>query len=204
MAASVERNCYKSLESNALLQTKGDSFMKMALSILAFAISSQALASNYPANYCHQVVRALHDGPALFANVSSGCGSQQVIGYEANGVLAADNPDFVDAVVVAKCGPDIRTSVVRLGREWHGKGYMSAGHSFYSYLPQGCYPFREDRIYVSFSANGRWDSRYGQNYSFSGQDFYERNDVRVFETHEQGTEYVGLRAWDFIVSEMDK
>ncbi len=176
--------------------------MKTSLIVAGLALSSQALASNYPSDYCHQIVRTVHDGAALFAHVGSGCGGYEVIGYKDHGILANNNPEFIDAIVVGSCGSDSHTSVVRVGREWHGNGYVSEGLSFYNLIPQNCDDVGQASIQVAFSANGQWDSRYGRNYDFSQQIFYTRQDVNVFKTNEVGGYGINLPAWNFIVSEM--
>jgi hypothetical protein len=111
-------------------------------------------------------------------------------------MLAEGNPEFIDAVVVVSCGNDTRTSVVRLGREWHETGYMSVPLSIYNLMPAGCgsYP----NVGVAFSANGKWDSKYGQNYDAK---IYSGNE-KVFETHQTGNGSINGVAWDFIIGEM--
>jgi hypothetical protein len=139
-----------------------------------------------------------HDGPALFAHVGSGCESYELIAYKNSGMLAEGNPEFVDAVVVASCGNDTRTTVVRLGREWHETGYMSVPLSIYSLMPSGC--DSNPNVGVAFSANGKWDSKYGQNYDAKA---YSGNEV-IFKTNQNGNGYINDASWNFIIGEMRK
>lgn len=173
------------------------------LGLAPHLVSQSADASNYPPGYCNQNVRVLEMGPALFAHVGSGCGDHQVIGYKNSGILAAHNPDAIDAVIVGSCDENgvhhRKTSVVRLGREWHGNGYLSEAHSYSNYKPSQCW---NAKIEVAFSANGNWDSLGGANYVYEGYGFYGRNDVTTFNTNEVGYGQVNLAAWAFIVDQL--
>lgn len=172
-------------------------------------VGSAALASGYPADYCHQVVRATHDGPVLFAHVGSGCESLEIIGYKNSGILAAEAPEAIDAVIVATCHENgtmhTRTSVVRLGREWHGTGYMSAPMHFSDFVPNVHECYGKSKVSFAFSANGKWDSRDGQNYGHFGFGFYnDSREVVTHQTHQVGYGSVNLSAWDFIVGQMGR
>lgn len=178
--------------------------MKTALVFLGLAISSQALASGYPAGYCDQIARVSHNGPVVFAHVGSGCESLEVLGYKASGMLANGNPDFIDAVVSTICDNQRKTTVVRLGREWNGKGYLSSAFSVYEYLPAGCYPSSDTSIGFAFTANGQWDSRFGQNYPHPRLGSNRGGNDTVFNTRQAGHGTIVLDAWHFIVNEMDR
>jgi hypothetical protein len=183
--------------------------VKIAVGTLALSLASAAFGSGYPADYSYQNVRVITDGPALFAHVGSGCGSAEVIGYKTNGMLAANNPDRIDAVVTTSCTVrgeyHLKNSTVTLGREWHGAGYVSEAHSFYDYLPQACMGSDElAKIHVgmAFSANGQWDSKFGANYGYNGYGFYNTSDVRSYSTNTQGCSGVNLPGWEAIVNEL--
>lgn len=179
-------------------------FLSLLLVLVGFVSNVQA--SNYPPDYCDQIVTIRHDGPALIANVGSGCWSAVVLGYKKWGKLADSGLNKIDAVVVGKCNRDentvmTKTTTIVLGREWHGTGYMSAPFSPYSVLPDGCYygPNRnlQVKVEVAFSdGRGNWDSKHLDHW------FPVPEDQR-FKTNEAGGS-INFKAWNFIVSEMLK
>ena len=156
--------------------------------------------SNYPGNYCDQVVRTLEDGPSVYASISSGCGSQSVIGYKNSGLLAAANPDSIEAIIVAGCAEIAITTVVEMGREWNGTGYMSEPFNMYARVPEQCY--RSSDVYISyaFSDGENWDSRFGANYG----NFPSRTrDFEVYQTGEVSHDgRPNLKVWDHIINVM--
>lgn len=179
--------------------------MSVMAGLVMFGAGAVALASNYPPDYCHQNVRVLHDGPGLFAHVGSGCDGMEIFGYKKSGYLAYSNPEYVDAVVVARCNDDGRVNVktIRLGREWHGTGYMSEPLSFYHFIPSGC--DTGAKLEVAYTADGKWDSRYGYNFGHFDYGFYnDQRDIATFATHEAGWGQIVMSAWDFIVEQMKK
>jgi hypothetical protein len=176
-----------------------------AVSVTFFV--SNAHASGYPPGYCDQVVRVMQDGPALFAHVGSGCDSSEVLGYKLSGVLSENNPESIDAVVTGSCSKDGSTyskvSTLRLGREWHGQGYLSAPYSYSSFLPNNCYD--NSSLSIAFSANGQWDSKFGANYILAGSGGFWNEDpsrVQTLNTGSSGQGNIVIAAWDFIVSKL--
>jgi hypothetical protein len=183
--------------------------VKIAVSTFGLLLASVAFGSGYPADYSHQNVRIITDGPALFAHVGSGCGSAEVIGYKSNGMLAASNPGKIDAVVTTSCTVrgeyHLKNSTITLGREWHGAGYVSEAHSFYDYLPRACIGSEEltnVNVGVAFSANGQWDSKFGANYGYAGYGFYNTPSARSYNTNTMGCGGVNIPGWEIIVNEM--
>jgi len=170
-----------------------------ALVILFYSLSS--FASGYPPNYCDQTVRLIHQGPAIFAHIDSGCIAGDVIGYKNSGVLARNNPEFIDAVITGHCGVLQKTKVVRLGREYNGRGYLNDGKfTIQSFSYELDCP--EVTLEIAFNSGQQWDSDYGRNYRLGIQDFYGPR-VRSYAT-KQGSPYgaINLAAWDFIVNEL--
>ena len=182
--------------------------IRLMLTVLMSWVASTANASNYPPDYCHQIVRVLHQGPVLFATVASGCdGGGLVIGYKNSGYLARKGAHQLDAVITSSCqlsdGSRVtKETVVKLGREYHGTGYMSGEIDGYSLLPDNCRYGLDAPIAVAFSdGRGDWDSQYGANYRFVSRDFNRYG--KAIPTHEQS--YNGkpsFKAWDIIVNEM--
>jgi hypothetical protein len=178
----------------------------MVVSLLASVagLATGADASNYPPDYCDQTVSVVHRQHALLAQVGGGCGSYLAIGYKAAGPLARGNPDFIDAVVVGECavGTEVhrKTSVVRLGREWHGTGYMSEARSPYSFAPEAC-AGQSPTLGLAFTDGVAWDSRDGANYLYAAGDF-RGPEAAVFDTNTPGTGDINLPAWSFIIEQM--
>lgn len=187
--------------------------MKATLFVLAF-ICACSWASNYPPEYSHQTVRTLSKGPALFAHIGSGILSQDVIGYRNNGVLAklTPKPNFIDAIITTECERKIgnqhekltKTTTIKLGPEWHGTGYMTPPHSYYSYVVDFC-PV-DSLIKVAFSdGNGHWDSKEGADYRYRGQGFRAQdreNEGATEDKLHEGDYQISLKAWDIIVKKM--
>lgn len=190
--------------------------MKISQFILGLVLlSGVAQASGYPPSYFHQRADVLHKGPMMYAAVSSGTMHADVIGYKQSGILARNNPDHIDAIVISECsvydGSRARiVETVRLGREYHGKGYMSDGtRSFlgYSNAYYSLHCAERPNVQVAFSdGHNNWDSNYGANFPVSQEEFSDRNpNSRSLLTHEgSNTGAINLRAWDFIVNEMDR
>ena len=166
-------------------------------------LSTGAVASNYPSDYCDQHVRIKHEGPALFAHVGSGCDSAEIIGYKKWGILAQGNPESIDAIIIAECEDETRKTVVTLGREWHGTGYMSEPLSYYSLVPRSCYSHKS-KISLAFSDGYQWDSKNGANYGHFGYGFYSYDFVEEHDTNEPGHGRVNFKAWDVIVEAMKR
>lgn len=184
--------------------------MKKIAVLLALALQIQvASASNYPPDYSHQTVYAIHRGPALFAHVGSGTISGDVIGYKPRGVLARSNPEFIDAIIIVNCntsaGSASRNYVVRLGREYHGNGYLNDGTlSLQSFGYNTCFGGNISFEFAFSDGRGNWDSNYGRNYPLAFDEFFDRRArVSVFPTGEgSGFGKINLKAWDFIVGQM--
>ena len=177
---------------------------------ISFFMSLSVFASNYPADYTYQNVRLLPLGSnAYVANVSSGIMSKYVLAYKKSGPLAASNPDFIDAVVEVKCqdeGSGVYTyrNVVRIGKEWGGRGYLSGPTQLLSgNVPDSCRysPY----ISVAFSdGRNNWDSQFGRNYEFNPMDFYNSNSV-LYRTNESGrynTDEINDKAWQFLIQNL--
>lgn len=183
-------------------------FFLLPLLAIGSSVISHALASGYPAHYCHQVVRVVHDGPVLLAHVGSGCDQAEVVGYKPSGFLAGRNPASIEATFVARCQGNGEThekiTRIQLGREWHGVGYLSAPFIYSNLVPFGCNQSDPSSISVgvAFSADGQWDSQFGANYRHPGYGFYGRTDVVSYETGASGFGSMNLAAWDFIVGQM--
>ncbi len=184
--------------------------MKFLFVLFLFAISFDVRAgvSNYPGDYCHQVVRVLQAGPAVFASVGSGCMRAVVFGYKKSGHLARSNLKKIDLIMVAGCRLQNqtqveRTTTVELGPEWHGTGYMSTEHSPYEFTPTEC-QIRGDRnslfYRITFSdGNNNWDPGNGINHNFDTLEFF--NNSGMLQTKTDGSS-VNLKAWGFIVDSM--
>jgi hypothetical protein len=180
------------------------SFLFLAVSL--FAAGAQVARAD-----SDQVVRVHHDGPALFAHVDNAGESNTVIAYKSWGYLAASHPVSLNAVVSGSCRLRDnhivkKLSVVKLGREWNGTGYMSPALDVYELLPEICltaaYPDHEDFKYdVAFSdEQGHWDSKYGANYSV---DPMIPSDQITASFDGDGQEpAISPRAWNFIVDQM--
>lgn len=182
--------------------------MKTFFAVVAFiAVPTVSSASNYPPDYFHQIVRAKHDGAVLFAHVGSGCNSHEVVGYKGWGKLAASNPESIDAVIKGTCQKDGNTyskiSVLVLGKEWHGNGYLSNQFETWNLQPSECWGSRDVELSFAFSANGQWDSLDGANYVLPNW-FAPSNEIKMYNTKEGNCTSVNFKAWDFIVSEMSK
>ena len=182
--------------------------MKFTIFALLFALPSvQASISNYPPEYVYQKVHVLHQGSALFGYVGSGILSTMVLGYKKSGSLASTAPDFIDAVVTADCPkPDgswaRKTSVVRMGKEWNGTGYMSSELDYYHFMSGGCGYQQLEQLHLAFSdGKGHWDSHEGQNYLLIWNQLV--NSPVSFATQEGGST-INPRAWSFIIDEMKK
>lgn len=184
--------------------------MKKILLLVAVALSSQlALASNYPSDYCDQSVVAIHEGPALFAHVGSGCLSGDVIGYKNNQVLSRSNPSYIDAIVIIGCntgsGSATRTMTVRLGREYRGNGYVSDGNLDLRSMGYNMCFGGSITYQIAFSdGKNNWDSNYGRNYHINPLDFSQAGgNVVRYNTHEgSGFGKINLKAWAFIVDQL--
>lgn len=182
------------------------------IACLVSLMSGGAQASQYPPEFFHQMVRVIHltndEGakPAFIATVANGNGSQIVIGYKNTGSLSNYKPDYIDAVVIARCetGPGevfTRTSVVRVGHEWSGNGYLSAPVNTYALL-SGCPIGKQTSLALAFSDhNGHWDSQGGKNYSINFNDFYGPT-AMVFNSQEaglNGSEVPNDKVWNFLI-----
>jgi hypothetical protein len=187
------------------MKTWNVNFVVLLLSSLG--VSATGFASNYPPAYSHQTVKVLHDGPAIFAHVGSGCGSSMVIGYKLGRLLSQALPESIEAVIVGSCGHtshgedgmEKKTTIVRLGRDWGGNGYLSSDLSPYVW-PANCY---NGHVSVAFVANGVWDSMFGDNYGHFNYGLYgESRAFNTFETHESTCGGVNLKAWNYISEQL--
>ncbi|HLE00345.1 MAG TPA: hypothetical protein VJB59_08800 [Bdellovibrionota bacterium] len=174
----------------------------MILGITGITIAGTANASNYPPDYCSPRVNVRSDGPAFLADVRSGCSSTKyVIGYKASGMFRSQNA--VDALISVRCrsyeGYEMTVSPVfiRLGREWHGTGFLSGSISEGDSIFSACRNGYVGAISIAFLAEGQWDSRYGANYYLDTNRTdasYKSNSVNGYE--------IPLDIWDFIVDQM--
>jgi hypothetical protein len=177
--------------------------------LLAMVLTAgQPAHGDYPSpEMAPQKVYVLHRGAALLAHVASDRVSTDVIGYKASGYLAQRRPDSIDAVITARCplSEQSKTTVIHLGPELHGTGYMSGLLDLRTLFPagegpQGC-PVRGDTpLQVSFSDGaGRWDPAGYNDIVFSFYDFFQSRAIRQVPGTGDG---VNEAAWDFIVGEM--
>jgi hypothetical protein len=174
------------------------------LSLVTTFISFGAAASDYPADYCQQRVHVVNDGASLIARVGSGCTDLLVIGYKNSGVLATNDVQEIDAVVTGSCSGswEKRTTVIKLGKEWNGAGYVNKpSYEKSSVLPGSCYRDTSAIISVAYSdRKGNWDSRYGQNYNVKSTDLYSTATKTILSPN-YGPE-IGLDSWKIIVNEL--
>jgi hypothetical protein len=194
---------------NALCTRKGGVvnfklFFLIAGLLLGFSVCE---ASNYPPDYCHQKVRVLHQGPMLFAQVASGCGSTLVMGYKKSGVLYANHKDSINAVITASCTLNgtshSQTTTVQLGKEWHGTGYLTTDLNVDRWKPYECFYVANMEYAIAFvDRDGNWDSRNSENYKFRLTEVTMSENY--FDTKEDATYGVNLKAWDYIIGEMAK
>ncbi|MBI4405612.1 MAG: hypothetical protein HY537_15730 [Deltaproteobacteria bacterium] len=187
--------------------------MKLLSSFFLLVVPALALASPYPPDYGHQTVRTLSRGPALFAHVGSGIISADIIGYRNSGTLAKHTPKpaYIDAVVTTECERQVGSSkekitkntVIKLGLEWHGTGYMSPPHSYYNYVVDMC-P-QNSLVKVAFTDGHDWDNNNKEDYRYRGMAFRApdpiNNGVTEDKLHE-GDYQINLKAWDIIVKKM--
>ena len=182
--------------------------MKKFLPVLALSLFSAVAvvdASNYPPDYTYQTVRVVAKGPAVIATVNSGIMSKLVIGYKGKGILGGR--DRIQAVVrmtsVEYYSGYHKTveRVIDLPREWNGTGYMTAGLSYYDFIPQG-FAGAFNSIEVAFFSGPQWDSNYGANYTASMDEFF-KSPVQ-FAYKRGGGPDIEIPCWDFIVSQMRK
>ncbi|OGR42642.1 MAG: hypothetical protein A2X35_01445 [Elusimicrobia bacterium GWA2_61_42] len=182
--------------------------MKKFLSVLALTLFSAVAAvdaSNYPADYTYQTARVVVRGPAVMATVNSGIMSKLVIGYKGNGILGGR--DRIQAVVrmtsVEYYSGYQKTveRVIDLPREWNGTGYMTAGLSYYDFVPQG-FAGNPRRIEVAFFSGQQWDSNYNANYAVEMDEFYSSQ--AQFTNKRGGGPDIEIPCWDFIVAQMRK
>ena len=182
--------------------------MKKFLPVLALSLFSAVAvvdASNYPPDYTYQTVRVVAKGPAVIATVNSGIMSKLVIGYKGNGILGGR--DRIQAVVrmtsVEYYSGYHKTveRVIDLPREWNGTGYMTAGLSYYDFVPQG-FAGNPRRIEVAFFSGQQWDSNYGANYTVEMEEFFS-SPVQFTNKHGGGPD-IEIPCWDLIVAQMRK
>jgi hypothetical protein len=177
------------------------------ISLILTSLSSTAWAS-----HSNQIVRLMHNGPLLYAQIETGAYSQQIIAYKTSGDLAQGNPVSIDALLIGSCRTGDGDSVVlmttvQLGREWHGTGYMSMPLSIKNHFPTVCHYRKDWQLQIAFfDPQGRWDSRYGENYEIRSS-YIWGPDYRTIVFDTQKPEFPGSRsinedAWKFIVDQM--
>jgi hypothetical protein len=173
-------------------------------------INSLSWASNYPPEYYYQKIYALHDGPALFARISSGAMNAFVIGYKRTGYLSKLGLDSMDAIVIGQCETEkgsysFKKQTVHLDSDWSGSGgYISMPLNFWNHLPSECRSGTSSLSIAFSDGHGMnlWDSRYGENYNYSlgktGEDPRKAQELEVRETGSGMNE----KAWKFITDQM--
>lgn len=172
-------------------------------------LSCVSWASGYPPDYTHQTVKLLHQGPVVFATVSSGIMNKIVVGYKRSGFLSQFNRESIEAVIIGDCANrGVETQKVtrlKIGREWNGTGYMSIPLHVSGHLPEECRFMSDWKLSVAFSDGvGNWDSRFGRNYDYSSEDsLAHAPNVIVFSTGDSGVE-INQLAWRFITEQMRK
>ncbi|MEK6627940.1 MAG: hypothetical protein AABY53_04890 [Bdellovibrionota bacterium] len=172
--------------------------MKQFLAIIVTLSSLTLFASNYPPDYCHARVKICEDGPAVVAQVSSGCSSEQyVIGYKKSGLLSHNS--FVDAVInfhFSEQSPPIRTTNLRISPDWHNLGFISTAN-------QWTFPGRGGQLSITalsiaFSdGKGNWDSNNSYNYYFPVGSNLPNNCYSV-KTNEDLMGRIPLSVWTVI------
>ncbi len=172
---------------------------------LGLALSSiSALASNYPSDYCHANVRICEDGPAIFANIHSGCNSTgvYVIGYKKAGVLGSNL--FVDAIVNFKYGNSQTVQLdFRVTPDWNNLGFLTSGIDLWSATGRVNSDAPTD-ISIAFSdGHGIWDSRGGANYHFPINDNQSATCYNV-STNDNYYSQVPYSAWNVINEAMTR
>lgn len=166
-------------------------------------VSVSALASNYPADYCYANVRICEDGPAVFAQVSSGCNSGvYIIGYKKAGMLGQGA--YVDAVAKFHMGNNAPVNLnFRISPDWNSLGFLTSGLSvwdFYGMAGRG--PVTE--VAIAFSDSyGNWDSRNGANYHFPIGNYNAETCYNV-KTSENYYSMVPFAAWGVINEAMKR
>jgi hypothetical protein len=126
-----------------------------------------------------------------------------VIGYKNSGVLAKSETQEIDAVVTGSCAVESveKVTVIKLGKEWNGTGYMNNPDYATSLYPAECYGDRYKKLAIAFTdGKGNWDSRYGQNYIATMNDF---NNAGGVLSKDFGP-YAGVNTWNIIINEMRK
>ena len=186
---------------------------KQFLFTLALAFTAAAAqASNYPPDYGHQKVYAVAKGPAVFVTVSSGMGSASVVGYKFTGPLR--NESGLDAVIETTCQlndgtVEFKRSVLKLGPEYHGTGYMSAPYHPADFLPADCRLSYTWTLRFAFSdSHGNWDNNNRENSAYSYSETTSgAPGVETFFTHQNGDSGgsgINLKAWAFIIDFMKR
>ncbi|MBF0545942.1 MAG: hypothetical protein HQM08_15980 [Candidatus Riflebacteria bacterium] len=91
-----------------------------------------------------------------------------------------------------------------LSREWNDTGLL-AEFPLTNFIPacdidSGSYL---DKFQVSFEVNGKWDSRFGQNYCFS-QDDFGNSQLRFTDDRAPWNPSISVPMWNYIVDLMKK
>ena len=174
----------------------------IVMAIFMFVAAGICGASNYPADYAHQTARVVAKGPAIMARVSSGVMSEKfAIGYKKSGILA--NYDTINAVVKVVYNDNrVTETVINIGKEWNGTGFMT--HSLSGYGLTGTYYYEEiKRIELAFFVGEQWDSNYGSNYIINFEDFFKNSFIFRANSDSYSTE-ISADCWNFIVEQMRK
>lgn len=169
--------------------------MKTFLFLSMSLLSASAFASNYPSDYCHANVKVCEDGPAIVAQITSGCNSAAyVIGYKKSGVFGANS--FVDAIVNLHVGNSTATKSIRVTPDWNNLGFLTPAISLSSALGNSSNSL--NRMSIAFSdGNNSWDSINGVNYQFPvGDD--QANNCYTVKTNENYFSQIPLSAWKVI------
>ncbi len=174
----------------------------IVMAALMFVTAGIGNASNYAPDYTWQTARVVAKGPAIVARVKSNVMSEKfVIGYKKSGILAGH--DVINAVVrVVYNDNRITESVISIGKEWNGTGFMT--HSMNGYGLTGTYYYEKIiRIELAFFVGEQWDSNYGNNYVVNFEDFYGNAAVFTSNNDSYSNEIDGY-CWNFIVDQMRK
>lgn len=180
---------------------------RIALLSVALFGALNAHASRFPLEASPQKTYVIHRGAALLAHVESTVLSRDVIGYKGSGFLAQRSPETLEAVVTARCSnsDQARTTMIRLGREWHGTGYMSAPLDFRTLFPvvpgpEGCVVRGDTPLQIAFSdGGGRWDPAGYNDIIFSPSEFYSSR--TVYESTVPGAD-ISNDTWEYLVGQM--
>lgn len=152
---------------------------KIIFVLLLICASVAVIAEDSPSNYSPLYARFTNEGPVLFGWFDSAVMSPRfVIGYKNSGVLA--NAPYLDVIAIfiyKNYNSNDYQSVTnnfRIDRDPNGRGFLSGDFSQQDLVRFGnkvnnfvAYGYTVIRVELAFVSEGKWDSKYGQNYVFN-------------------------------------